>query len=1243
MVEPDGTFIFADGSCLAIVRIDAFLNLRSLGAHDQERVCREFAALVHGLTHAQPLQVIIESNPVRPAAVIDAVSATVTTPDRTLRGIAAPTLEWLEREVARTHVPDLSGYLIVAPAPEARGGLAGVLDEARDQLGLRRVDDDRIDRHGLDAAVDDELAQVKASDLAGHRVRRADALALLWRTVNPGAAQPDDLPDACDTGDLSAALTPRHWQERRREIAHTTADGATVYTRSLYLLTAKELTSPGYLGDLIAIECTARLSWHLRGLDNLRERTRVLRKRKASAASVRRAYERKRLPSLDDEDALQEAGALAQDLHSAEEGLALSTVVLTLQAGTVEELDTATRRALSLIGTRLGIHPGKGRGFQGPLWRASLPLGQNTARRRAKRWSTAAVGNGLPFLAHNPGTPTGFPVGFASRGHELVLLDLIHPSLSTSVMTVTGSQGMGKCVTPDTLVWSGGLRRFGDVWGTEAIQGPHTVDRVAGWYDDGVRDGYRVETEAGFTIDGTPAHRVWVRDDDGYEGWRRLGELTGREFVALARGVADWGAHTMPLDEAYALGLVIADGCFAVTPGQEALMVDKHLLVLRAIAPVLKRWRQRAGNRSTADVTITSHNDRHASARIAAPHLHAWLADTYGLRPAHSYDKEVPDAVLQGTRDVVRAFLRGYFDGDGYCNSLHGQPINVAVSTASHPLAEQVQQLLLGLGVYAARRTKPVPGYRPAHIVAVRDTDHFAREVGFTRYGLLKDIQLTALLEMPRNTNTDTVPGLRPLLRTARPHVLRDHHDAGARHEYARRIDPATTSKPSYATLTRVLSVIGPCPERAALERIAREHRAWTPIRSIAPSRQHRIDCTVDGSHAFIGNGLVNHNTFWLLRCALWSRYRGHRVTLIARADHFAPFVELCGGAYIAPGKADDPPIINLWDLPAGQKLARKVSFLVAAHEILLCNPGQELDGEARSVLDRAIQAVYARHGVTGGQERPLLREDAPLERALVAHLASEAGKKGLTAHKRGMLDKLHATLLQYVSDPEYGDGRYAPLVDRPTTVDIDEDVLCWNLDDLDPPLYALMLFTITDAMAQRAKSTFDATRGGSAEFLAIDEGWFLSEFMGAGRELTNWAKRSRHIGLILAFASQQVSELIKPATKPIFDAASLRCVFRLADVRDDEDTAAWAARALQCSVEEAHVMTSLHEGQMVLFRQAKDGSRRRGEVDVMAPPLEYECFTTETWTEVPARNEAIARLGSVAAAITELAQKREG
>jgi len=827
-VEPDGTIVFADGTCLAVVRVDAFLNLSALGPYDQERVCREFAALVHGLTHTQPLQAVIESTPTAPDDAIAGIRALVTTDDPELSGVAGDTLGWVKGEVARTHVPDLSGYAVVAPAPERKGGLAGLVEEFRDQMGVRRTGPETVDRRGLDAAVDDTLTQLKASDLPARRLRRADTLAFLWRAANPGTPQPDDLGDA---EDLATALTPAYWRERRRHVEHDLAADGTpaLYSCTLYFLGSKELTNPGTFADLIAIECNARLSWHLRGLDNLRERGRVLRKRKAFATSVRRAYEKKKLPSLDDEDNKAEAEGLAQELHSAEEGLALSTVVLTLHARTVEELDTARRRALSLIGTRLGIQPGKGRGYQKPLWQASLPLGQNTARRRAKRWHTAVIGNGLPYLAHNPGTPTGFPVGFTSKGHELVLLDLIHQTLSTSVMIVTGAQGMGK--------------------------------------------------------------------------------------------------------------------------------------------------------------------------------------------------------------------------------------------------------------------------------------------------------------------------------------------------------------------------------------------------------------------------------TMWLLRCALWSRYRGQRVTLIARADHFRPFVELCGGTYIEPGAEGqaDPPILNLWDLPAGLRLAKKVDFLIAAHEIMLCNPGQELDDEIRGVLDRAIQAVYRERGVVAGAERPLRGDAAPLERALVAHIGKLSRAAGLNARKQELLEKLHATLLQYVTDPddpEGGAGRYAHLVDRPTRVDVEDDVLCWNLDGLAPRLYALTLFTVTDAMAHRAKSTFDATRGASAEFLAIDEGWFLSEFMKAGAELTNWAKRSRHIGLILAFASQQLSEAIKPSTKPIFDAASLKCVFRLADVRETEDTAQWAARTLQCSVEEAHSLTGLHEGQMMLFRQAKDGSRRRGLVDVMAPPLEYWAFTTETWTDVPARNAAVARLGSVAAAIRYLAGK---
>lgn len=812
-VELDGALIFADGSCRAIVAVDQFLNLSSYGPLDQERVCSELAALVNGLALGQDLQIVVESQPVQPSAALADVQASITTEHSTLREVAGETLHWLEEELARSHVPALSGYLIVAPAPEPQLGLAGAIETARSLVSVHTRTQE-ADRRGLDAAVDDILMQCKAMDLVAHRLRRADVLSLLWRTTNPDIPQPDDLVDA---EDLADALAPQYWREQHGEIVHE-YDDQTRYTRLLYLLSARETTSPGWLGELIALDCTARFSWHIRGLDRDRERQRLLRKRRAFVGILAGQIKRGALTSTDAEANGVEAAELAEDLLDATVGLMQNTFVLTLQAQTLDVLDAATRRAMSIIRTRLGARVARGRGYQGPLWRASLPLGQNAAQSRARRWRTETAGNSFPFLTHSPGTPTGLPLGFTSRGHELVLLNLTDPSLPNSVIVVTGRQGAGK--------------------------------------------------------------------------------------------------------------------------------------------------------------------------------------------------------------------------------------------------------------------------------------------------------------------------------------------------------------------------------------------------------------------------------TFLLQKLALWTLYGGGRVTVIDRAGHFRPLIEVAGGTYIAPGKDVAPRTINLWDLSPGESLRRKIDFLVAAHEILLVNPGDRLAPEQRSAIERGIRYVYSLHG---DGERPLLGTDAPLERELAAYLDAQLARKGSTAAERDMFRRMHATLLRYV-----GDGRYAHLVDRPTTVDVDVPVLCFDLDELPDTLYALTLFTITATMAHRARSTYDASRGTSQEMLVIDEGWFVSTYAGAARQLNDWARRSRHLGLLFAFASQQISDMTdNPAAKPIFDAASLKCIFKLHDVRTgDQDTIAWAQGVLHIAEEEARALTRLHNGQMVLFRESKDGTQRRGEVDVMAPPLEKWTFTTETWTDVPARKAAIARHGSMIAAIKHLAAK---
>jgi DNA repair protein RadD len=119
---------------------------------------------------------------------------------------------------------------------------------------------------------------------------------------------------------------------------------------------------------------------------------------------------------------------------------------------------------------------------------------------------------------------------------------------------VVAATGSGKCVTPDTLVWSRGLRRFDEVWGADRIAGPLGVARATGWYDDGVRDGVRVTLDCGLNIDGTRAHRVWSRGLAGTGGWRRLEEVAPGDQVVVALGGADFGEARMCPRAAFALG-----------------------------------------------------------------------------------------------------------------------------------------------------------------------------------------------------------------------------------------------------------------------------------------------------------------------------------------------------------------------------------------------------------------------------------------------------------------------------------------------------------------------------------------------------------------------------------------------------------------------------------------------------------------------------------------------------------------
>lgn len=86
--------------------------------------------------------------------------------------------------------------------------------------------------------------------------------------------------------------------------------------------------------------------------------------------------------------------------------------------------------------------------------------------------------------------------------------------------------------------------------------------------------------------------------------------------------------------------------------------------------------------------------------------------------------KDVPDIILRSPKPVVSAFLRAYYDCDGYAG-----PAGVILSTSSEAMSKTVQFLLLNFGILSSRRPHKDACW---HVHTMGESaKRFAEQIGF--------------------------------------------------------------------------------------------------------------------------------------------------------------------------------------------------------------------------------------------------------------------------------------------------------------------------------------------------------------------------------------------------------------------------------------------------------------------------------------------------------------------------------
>jgi replicative DNA helicase len=245
--------------------------------------------------------------------------------------------------------------------------------------------------------------------------------------------------------------------------------------------------------------------------------------------------------------------------------------------------------------------------------------------------------------------------------------------------------------------------------------------------------------------------------------------------------------------------------------------------------------------------------------------LHVWFREL-GIEDLRSYQKRIPDILHSASNAEIAVFLRHLWATDG--NVTVARPgataHRVYYATSSRALADGVVLLLSRFGIIARTSAVLKAGYeRPSYHVIVADGPSlrvFCAEIGvYGQRGEIAERLREALTGRAANTNVDTLPP------QAWDLVRAERHRAGlTERQFQAAIGTNYCGAALYkrgvsrSRLLRCAEALNSDPLRA----MASDDVFWDRIVAIEPLGELAVyDATVKGTHNFVADGIVAHNS----------------------------------------------------------------------------------------------------------------------------------------------------------------------------------------------------------------------------------------------------------------------------------------------------------------------------------------------------------------------------------------------
>ncbi len=328
---------------------------------------------------------------------------------------------------------------------------------------------------------------------------------------------------------------------------------------------------------------------------------------------------------------------------------------------------------------------------------------------------------------------------------------------------------------------------------------------------------------------------------------RYLNEFSGVAINNSSHSISLRG-FSGALDAAYArfLGLLLGDG-----------HVDgKKIEFTNTDSDLLNEFKELSGKIFGVRGRFIYSANRSPNYQLVSRSLSRLLRDRFGIVLGNKASSQtIPEEILKGTDDILAAFISAYFD----CNaSVHLGRGEIEFCTASKSMAEQLQYTLTRFGIASIRKKKVVKG-KCYYCLFIKGENClvFQQKIGFRKKDKREKLS-TMLSGRKFNSNTDVIPNAWALLR-----YTRNNYGVGKLG-----LDQKNLGRKKLQRISAKLLLLNTNDEiiKQAYN-LAHSDLFWdrvTSVKRIKPKEPFVYDLTVSGTHSFVANGIIVHNTSFL-------------------------------------------------------------------------------------------------------------------------------------------------------------------------------------------------------------------------------------------------------------------------------------------------------------------------------------------------------------------------------------------